>query len=149
MANGHGGYRAPANPAPVSGPGAHSKRTDGKANQMALPDAAYGEGADFQEMQSGAQMGSGNAPSPGGQAMPTPQAPQVVPLTEGSTMADTPVTAGADYGAGPSSRVLGLGPAQQDVEQYGKYLPFLLKLANDPNTSKSTRTAIRQLFANS
>ena len=31
MANGRGGYRQPSNPAPVSGPGALSKRTDGGA----------------------------------------------------------------------------------------------------------------------
>ena len=32
---GRGGYRAPSNPAPVSGPGALSQRTDGGATQPA------------------------------------------------------------------------------------------------------------------
>jgi hypothetical protein len=37
MANGHGGPRTPANPAPVSGPGALSKRTDGAQPKMQSP----------------------------------------------------------------------------------------------------------------
>lgn len=41
----HGGYRKPANPAPVSGPGAQSRRTDGGPAQSlsAVPDQPYGD----------------------------------------------------------------------------------------------------------
>jgi hypothetical protein len=51
----HGGYRRPTNPAPVSGPGAHSRRTDGQP-MVDLPDAQYGENAAFQEAQAGAKI---------------------------------------------------------------------------------------------
>ena len=147
---GRGGYRRPGSPAAVSGPGALSKRTDGKANMMDLPDAGYGENADFKGIEAGATLGAGNPPAgpPVDMASAAPSRP-VVPLSEGTQMPDTPVTAGADYGPGVGSGALGLGPTEQDVAEYGKYLPFLLKLANDPNTSKSTRTAIRQLFSKS
>lgn len=149
MANGHGGYRRPSRPAPVSGPGANSRRTDGRANVMDIPDAAYGENADFRGIEAGAVMGSGQPSMPSVSAVQAPPARQVVPLTEGSMQPDVPVTAGADAGAGPSSAVLGLDTTTQDLAQYGKYMPFFLKLANDPNTSVSTRIAIRQMFAKS
>lgn len=140
------GYNRPANPAVVSGPGALSRRTDGHVSKMQLPDANYGENADFQEIQSGASM---NAPaSPTVSVAPNP-GPQVVGLGEPSQMPDEPVTAGAEYGSGPGPDVLGLDPNATDLEQYGKYMPYLLRLANDPNTAKSTRTAIRLLFAKS
>lgn len=149
MADGHGGYRRPSRPAPASGPGANSRRTDGRANKMDLPDAGYGEQQDFRGIEAGAVMGSGQPSAPALGAIQAPPARQVVPLTEGSMQPDVPVTAGADYGAGPSSAVLGLDATTQDLAQYGRYMPFLMKLANDPNTSVSTRTAIRQLFSKS
>ena len=40
-----GGYRKPQNPAAVSGPGALSKRTDGKQPVVRVPDVPYGEQA--------------------------------------------------------------------------------------------------------
>ena len=43
MAEAHGGYRQPSSPAPVSGPGALSKRTDGNAPSQA---ARYISGGD-------------------------------------------------------------------------------------------------------
>ena len=142
----HGGYRRPANPAPVSGPGAHSRRTDGKANVMDLPDAQYGENATFREAQSGAPLGGGGGtPAPG----PAVQQAPIVGLGEPSQNPDTPVTAGADYGPGPDSSALGADPYQLNAEEFGKYMPFFLKLANDPNTSKSTKALIRDLFARS
>lgn len=146
MANGHGGYRKPSNPAPVSGPGKYSRRTDGKANMMDLPDAAYGENAAFREAQAGAPMGGG-----GGGGIPASVAPprEIVPLGAPSQQPDVPVTSGAEYGPGPGMGALGLGPGQLDREQYGKYMPFFMKLANDPETPKSVRTMIRQMFADS
>ena len=47
-----GGYRQPSNPAPVSGPGALSARTDGGAGSSKqpirrIPGQAYGEGKAF------------------------------------------------------------------------------------------------------
>jgi hypothetical protein len=142
----HGGYRRPSNPAPVSGPGAHSKRTDGRAQMMDLPDAQYGEGAAFQEIQQGAPLGGGASPAA---ALPSAPSRPIVGLGEPTMMPDTPVTAGAEYGPGPSQAVLGVDPTSLDSQQFAKYMPFFLKLANDPNTPKSTRTLIRQLFTRS
>jgi hypothetical protein len=82
-----GGYRAPANPAPVSGPGALSKRTDVQT-PMALPDPAYGEGQEFIDIQRGAPLaGASSAPLPLGFDAP-------------DDMPDVPVTAGAPIGPG-------------------------------------------------
>jgi hypothetical protein len=99
MANGHGGHRTPRNPAPVSGPGALSRRTDGGSPQgrMQLPDAKYGEQAAFQEAQGGAPMA--------GSSMPPPQ-----PLTGPSMRPQEPVTAGAASGPGPGPGLGQLSP---------------------------------------
>ena len=52
-----GGYRKPENPAPVSGPGALSERTDGGPTQapMYYPDTTYGQGG-YVNQQTGAAM---------------------------------------------------------------------------------------------
>lgn len=109
MANGHGGYRKPENPAPVSGPGSLSRRTDGGPQQVNadLPDARYGEQQEFQEIQAGAPMaaappidgmGSGGG---GGSPMPPP-----IPLSEPTARPDEPISWGASFGPGPGpSRV--------------------------------------------
>jgi hypothetical protein len=96
-----GGYRKPANPAPVSGPGALSRRTDGGPAQPIRPIPAngqYGARKDMIELQSGAPM-AGN-----------PQVqPDVSPLTgmfDPTNKPEEPITAGADFGPGPGSEVL-------------------------------------------
>jgi hypothetical protein len=56
--SGHGGYRRPANPAPVSGPGQHSRRTDGKQPVMqGAGNGDYGDEQAMQQIQGGAAMG--------------------------------------------------------------------------------------------
>jgi hypothetical protein len=66
MANGHGGPRTPSSPAPVSGPGALSKRTDGgpgaKQPVRVPTGGAYGDATQLAQAQAGAPM----AASPGG-----------------------------------------------------------------------------------
>ena len=59
-----GGYRSPKNPAPVSGPGAMSKRTDGIKSQspMDMPDAAYGEQKEMRGIQQAAPMAAASMP---------------------------------------------------------------------------------------
>jgi hypothetical protein len=53
-----GGYQQPSSPAPVSGPGAGSKRTDGGPVQKLreLPDANYGEAATYRDLQQSAPL---------------------------------------------------------------------------------------------
>lgn len=147
----NGGYRRPANPAPVSGPGALSKRTDGGpgARQAAvkLPDAGYGEQKNFQEIQQGAPIAKGGAPA--GQ---TATAPTVMPLPLDAPSArqGEPVTHGADAGDGLGMDSLGIfDPAQmaaQDVQYLMRYLPQL-QYAVDmaPDAPRSTVALVRYL----
>ena len=86
---GKGGYRQPMNPAPVSGPGALSQRTDGGAVEgMSQPvqqytGFEYGMNKEINDMQS-AQPLSGNT-------MP------VVPLTAPTQFPDQPDSFGASW----------------------------------------------------
>lgn len=149
MADGHGGYRKPSTPAPVSGPGAHSQRTDG-APRMDLPDAKYGEAGDFQAIQSGAPMGGQAAPAGpsggGGGGMQPP-----TPLDAPSGDPSQPVTAGADAGAGPGFDALGLpNPTDEKADlqrRYGPYLPLLIRRADEPTASAEFRSQVRYLLS--
>ena len=144
----HGGYRRPSNPAPVSGPGVHSKRTDGKANVQDLANAKYGDNQDFRSIQTAAPMGGG----PSTPSQPAPQArPAPTPLTAPTQNPTQPVTAGADAGPGPGSSVLGI-PSQQDEvvalrAKYGPILPLLIRKADDPRSSDQLRAQIRYLIS--
>lgn len=147
----NGGYRRPANPAPVSGPGALSQRTDGgpgaKAAAVKLPDAGYGEQKNFQDIQSGAPIGKGGAPTGTVNTQPTAMPP---PLDAPSGRPGEPVTSGANAGDGLGQDALGLwDPSQMtamDVQYAMRYLPQLQYAADmDPNTPRSTIALIRYL----
>ena len=62
MAGNHGGKRTPRNPAPVSGPGQLSRRTDGQTTTE-MTGMGYGENADFNDIQSSAPLSA--APTAG------------------------------------------------------------------------------------
>lgn len=120
MANGHGGYRKPNNPAPVSGPGSLSRRTDGGPQQVAadLPDAKYGEGGQFAEIQAGAPM----AATPGAEDMAPVEPP--TPLTEPTQRPNEPISWGASFGPGP-------GPSRVRAAKLSDTLARLMR--NDPS----------------
>jgi|DEB0MinimDraft_6_1074348.scaffolds.fasta_scaffold14966_1 hypothetical protein len=107
MAEQHGGARTPRNPAPVSGPGQLSRRTDGGPQQTTVPmtGMAYGENADFNDMQSAAPMAA--APSVSNtrtrNTSPTGQRAAATPLFSPTQRPDEPVTAGAPFGPGPGA----------------------------------------------
>lgn len=150
MAGEHGGRRTPRKPAPVSGPGKLSKRTDGGPQaRRQLPDAQYGEQAAFQDAQASAPMaGDSQAPAPGQAAGPPPV--EVVPFGAPSMRPDEPVTAGVDIGAGPGSASLGFPDPnerinQQDMEQMKAMLPYLEWMASLPNAAPSTRAVVRRI----
>ena len=109
MADGRGGYRQPRNPAPVSGPGALSRRTDGGATEgmtqapKYMAGLGYGKGGNM-EQQKGAPIAGNDIP-----AMPTP----VVPLSAPTNRPQEPITAGADFGPGPGSEALVNMPTPQ------------------------------------
>lgn len=138
-----GGYRKPANPAPVSGPGALAQRTDGgPADTQAaqyVSGLPYGEGQALMDTQRSAPMA----------AAPSAPAP-IVPLNAPTQRPDEPVTAGADAGPGPGMASLGLGQRDMAADQeftaaIASYMPALLHIASRPTTSPETRNVIRQL----
>lgn len=114
----HGGYRAPANPAPVSGPGAHSRRTDGGPGHPSqvlstAPDQPYGEQKAQLDAQRAAPMGGAQpmpdaAAVPGGQAGPGGAPFQPGDLTGPSQMPDQHVTHGVDIGPGAGTEALSM-----------------------------------------
>jgi hypothetical protein len=128
-----GGYQRPTSPAPVSGPGALSQRTDGGpgSTQAAqyVSGLPYGEGQELMSTQSAASMEA--APSipaltpsqmeaAGQQSNQSQQeAAPIVPLGAPTQRPDEPISHGADFGPGPGMASLGLtSPAvasQQNV----------------------------------
>lgn len=139
MANEHGGYRRPASPAAVSGPGALSARTDGAPHKMNVTDLPYGEAGAFAQMQSAAPL---SAPAP------TPYNPQTL-LTDPSVHPNQPVTAGADSGPGPSAADIGLGPehTQELRAKFGPLLPVLMRMADSQYATTAFKRQVRQLIA--
>lgn len=106
-----GGYRQPNNPAPVSGPGALSQRTDGGATEgMQKPNPTqaprymaglgYGEGGNMAQQEGAPMVGDTTPP------MPNP----MVPLSAPTTRPDEPITAGIDLGAGPGVEAMPVIP---------------------------------------
>lgn len=146
MANGHGGYRPPTNPAPASGPGKLSQRTD--QPKMQLPNAEYGEQQAYQAAQAGAPMAGGGG---GMSGAPTAAPVPVTPFGAPSARPGEPVTAGAALGAGPGVESLGLMDdkafQEQDRQKLVAYLPVLEFLANRPDAMPSLRQLVRKVKA--
>lgn len=151
---GKGGYQAPNNPAPVSGPGALSQRTDGgPADTQAakyVSGLPYGEGQALMATQQAAPMAGSGMEQAVAAAMGMPASAPIVPLNAPSQRPDEPVTAGANAGPGPDMSSLGLG--QQDMAAdanfkaaLASYMPVLTFIASRPNTSPETRNVIKQL----
>lgn len=126
----HGGKRTPRNPAPVSGPGRMSRRTDGGPQQTTVPmtGMGYGENADFNEMQSAAPLAA--APSVSNtrtrNTSPTGQRAAATPLFAPTQRPEEPVTAGAPFGPGP-------GP--QPMPQQQQSLAGLLRRVSEQDSS--------------
>ncbi len=93
MTTGQGGYRQPSNPAPVSGPGALSQRTDGGAVEgMTQPvqsytGGVYGNNKSMRDQQEGADL----------YAAPTSPTPRVVPMDAPTEFPDQPDSHGASW----------------------------------------------------
>lgn len=142
MANGHGGERTPANPAPVSGPGALSARTDGGPTSqppMVASGGPYGSRQEMEAIQSGADMQGGG----GGMTGPTP-----LPLTAPTASPDEPITSGVPVGAGLSPQAAGIADDRQATdEQLRPMLHSLEMIANLPGSNPETRAYVRLLKA--
>lgn len=146
-AAGSGGYRQPASPAPASGPGAMSKRTDGGPAQKLrdLPDAQYGENATYRDLQ---------------QSAPLAQSPSVAaPKGQRSSAGGAGLGSFGDPTAYPERAITtGLGGSNQaidmqaqiqekDLERLRRYLPALVEMANRPDATASFRDYVRMLRA--
>lgn len=151
MAEQHGGYRRPSAPAPVSMPGALSRRTDGGPAQTTVPmtGMGYGENADYNDIQSSAPLAA--APSVSNtrarKSSPTGSGVAAVPLFAPTAFPDEPVTAGAPFGpgAGPAPQ-----PTQRDnseMEIIRQYLPDLEVAATFKNTPDSFKRLVAYLKA--
>ena len=104
---GRGGYRAPSNPAPVSGPGALSQRTDGGATQPAkyISGLPYGQGQETYANQVAASM-AGNTMEP----MPMP-----TELMAPTGRVNEPIENGIDIGPGAGSEVMNLPSTKEPL----------------------------------
>jgi len=147
-----GGPRTPTNPAPVSGPGALSQRTDGGPGKQPLRTPTgmpYGEGGALTQLQKGAPLAAspgGNTPAPAGGAGPAGPPANVTPFGAPSQQPGTPVTAGAALGPGPGPEALGIPNAPStDMKALMNYLPVLEFMANQPGASTASRNLVRQI----
>ena len=108
MAEGQGGYRQPSNPAPVSGPGALSQRTDGQGAKY-MAGGQYGEGQEMMDLQTSAPMSKApeqprmRQPRSGRQVVEEGMRP--TPLFAPTERTNEPITAGAPFGPGPGPAV--------------------------------------------
>jgi hypothetical protein len=143
-----GGYRQPSNPAPVSGPGALSKRTDGgpgaKQPVRVPTGGSYGDATQLMQMQQQAPL----AASPGGDSASPLGLPaqSATPFGAPTEQPDTPVTDGAAVGAGAGVDALGITPDRDDdLQRLIAYMPVLEHMANQPGSSKSSRNLVRML----
>ena len=152
MANGHGGSRTPANPAPVSGPGAMSRRTDGGPAQPAryMAGGDYGDGQAMMDLQTSAPMSASPTPQTRAQSAGAGQGVAApVPLGAPTQRPDEPVTEGNPMGAGAGPSVLSSygSPSALDADQavLAQYLPRLLIMAGKESAPAGFRMFVRHL----
>ena len=102
-----GGYRKPNNPAPVSGPGSLSQRTDGGPTQGAtyISGLPQGQGQATYDQQVAAPMA--------GNPIPQNSFEDLTPLLAPTSRKNEKITSGVDIGDGPGSVALGRLPMQE------------------------------------
>ena len=128
-----GGYRKPNNPAPVSGPGALSQRTDGGATegftqgQATYTGLPYGQNKEINQQQSQAPMAAA--------AMPP-----ILSLSEPSMRPDEPMTSGINMGTGPGREAMGQMP------NYAPSLVDTIKHLTQFDSSGDAELIYRQLL---
>jgi hypothetical protein len=134
--NTHGGYRKPANPAPVSGPGKYARRTDGGPAQVnsTVPDQPYGDAkqqhADERIAPMGGKAPLPPAPTPGGDGgQPSMAAFAGLGFGDPSQRPNEPVTHGVDIGPGGGSDVLNLPTAPNPAQGTGQMTSLLQRLS--------------------
>lgn len=134
-----GGYRRPVNPAPASGPGRLSKRTDGGPGQkmMVANGLDYGERQQTLAQERTSPMSQAdpippvNVPSapatPAAGSVPTGPAGQTVPWGGPTQRPTEPITHGTDIGPGAGPEALP-PMAQPQVQAQGPMAQMLAQL---------------------
>lgn len=142
-----GGYRRPENPAPVSGPGSLSRRTDGQG-AMYMSGGEYGEGQEMMDLQNSAPMSKTETVRPrrGGarSAAPVGQA-EATPLFAPSDRPGEPITAGAAFGPGPGPTQSPFASQPNNLEVVLKYLPAIREAATHQGAPERFRALVRYL----
>lgn len=139
MADGRGGYRKPAKPAAVSGPGKLSRRTDGTQPMSAPTGMDYGDHKTLMDQERTAPM-AGTPSTPNLNIAPPAQAAggagyQGPGLADPSQRPDEPITQGADIGAGDGPEALGMAPTPQQKPD-GYMTQTLAQLSNTDTTGQ-------------
>ena len=130
-----GGYRQPNNPAPVSGPGALSARTDGGATEgMTQPQQdytgfTYGENGAIAAQQGGAPLAGTNIPGF-----------NFTPLTAPTERPNEAVTSGINMGDGGGTELM------RDLPNYAPSLTDTLKRLAQFDPSGDAELIYRQLL---
>lgn len=146
-----GGARQPSNPAPVSGPGQLSRRTDGGPGNAKQPirvptGGDYGDATQMMKLQQDAPLGASPGGDTAGGLLAGLQLPESTPFGAESQQPDTPVTDGAALGPGAGTDALGIIPPQDsDMQRLLTYLPVFEHMAEQPGSSKAARNLVRQL----
>jgi len=149
-----GGYQKPNNPAPASGPGALSKRTDGGPTQAPkyISGMPYKQGGELFNQQSGAAMAGDPVPVPPVQSPVNPMESMMSGLTplDAESMDDLPISDGVDIGRGRGSSALPArltSPINQDenVALIKRYLPDLMNATRLQGTPDSYKQFINYL----
>jgi len=150
----HGGYRQPTNPAPVSGPGKLSQRTDGgpaqvnKQAQQKITGMGYGENKDLNEIQAQGTLAAAPGIPSAPISTPSVQVAPPTPLTAPTERPHEPVTAGMPFGPGPgpeSLPVTNVKLSGDDRQRATVVLGMLQDTARTQNVSQGTINLIRQL----
>jgi hypothetical protein len=120
-----GGYQKPRQPAPVSGPGRLSRRTDGAPQQTTteMTGMGYGENADYNDIQSSAPLSATRIVPPRGETTRRTQqaAQRNIPLMSPTQRPEEPITAGASFGPGET-----ISPKLQEMRTRAGRRPTML-----------------------
>ena len=147
-----GGDRIPTNPAPVSGPGALSQRTDGQAARYA---AGIENAQDFLELQTQAPMSKSGVTTPKGIGQKAPvmnMGDEVTPLSAFTQNMDEHPATGAAMGPGAGPEVLASTSMldmqnNEDMMKLKAVLPIYKAYAESPYATNSFRNFTRWVDA--
>jgi hypothetical protein len=142
-----GGYQQPSSPAPVSGPGAMSKRTD-RGQPIRDPGGlAYGDNQELRTVQGAAPMSQApSAPAPAD----IPLADMSPNLTDPTNRPGRSVFTGMPFGPGAGPEALASAePSAATRSKLNNALPTLLRAAESPDVSPEFRRLVAMIRSGS